>query len=505
MNRKTLTTAVLAGLAGVAGIASISNAVNLNPDGTGQVLVYPYYSAKGGNDTLISVVNTTDNAKAIKVRFVEGVNSEDVLDFNLYMSRFDVWTAAVTSTDDGGAQLITNDTSCTVPAIPDNGVAFRTAGLTGIGGTAPARGAEGYVQMFEMGTLVDDNTDDGVNNGQGSATAATHVNGVPTNCAQLTAAWTFGATVNNYWIDDATTDLLAPSGGLFGGGSIVNVIDGTLVSYDAVALDNGIESVAHFQPETAQPTFNILNDTAVVFNNGSIIESTYAGTLAGDGVNAASALFTQEQIFNEYTTGGIAQAASEWVITFPTKQFYTTGIAINPFTDTYDTSSNNPSLACEPVVISIFDREELEAFSINEPDFSPGNTQFNVPQLCYEAQVISFNNSVPGGGDAVTDFLNSDNFLNINTDPDGAGVFQNGWAIVDFDEEEVAGTGGTVSVRHFTEADTNGRVYFGLPVVGFSAVRFTNGELVDGDGNLVRSNYGGLFNHKGTRRVGTSP
>ena len=83
MNRKNLTAAVLAGLAGVAGIAGTAQAVNLNPDGLGQVLIYPYYTANDGNQTILSVVNTTDQAKAVKVRFLEGFNSREVLDFNL--------------------------------------------------------------------------------------------------------------------------------------------------------------------------------------------------------------------------------------------------------------------------------------------------------------------------------------------------------------------------------------------------------------------------------------
>jgi len=44
MKRNNLTTAVIAGLAGVAGVASISNAVDINNDGLGQVLIYPYYT-----------------------------------------------------------------------------------------------------------------------------------------------------------------------------------------------------------------------------------------------------------------------------------------------------------------------------------------------------------------------------------------------------------------------------------------------------------------------------
>ena len=71
--RKALTCAVLAGLGG---IATTAEAVNRNPDGTGMVLIYPYYTVNsiGGNayNTYISVTNTSTVAKVTKVRFREG-------------------------------------------------------------------------------------------------------------------------------------------------------------------------------------------------------------------------------------------------------------------------------------------------------------------------------------------------------------------------------------------------------------------------------------------------
>ena len=70
MKRNNLTTSVVAGLAAIAGIASTANAVELNPDGTGQVLVYPYYTVNKNQQTIISVVNTTNIAKAGKGRFL---------------------------------------------------------------------------------------------------------------------------------------------------------------------------------------------------------------------------------------------------------------------------------------------------------------------------------------------------------------------------------------------------------------------------------------------------
>jgi hypothetical protein len=124
MKKSSLTTAVVAGIVGAAGLVSVSNAVNINPDGLGQALIYPYYTVNKGNNTLISVVNTTNQTKAVKVRFLEGRDSLEVLDFNLYMSPFDVWTAAVVSDGPEGtspaaapaARMFTSDTSCTVPS-----------------------------------------------------------------------------------------------------------------------------------------------------------------------------------------------------------------------------------------------------------------------------------------------------------------------------------------------------------------------------------------------------
>ena len=109
MKRNSLTTAVVAGIAGVAGFAGLANAVDLNPDGLGQVLIYPYYTVNKSQDTLFSVVNTDAiNGKAVKVRFLEGYNSREVLDFNLYLSPNDVWTARISQTADaaGGARAL---------------------------------------------------------------------------------------------------------------------------------------------------------------------------------------------------------------------------------------------------------------------------------------------------------------------------------------------------------------------------------------------------------------
>ena len=136
----------LAGLSTL-GLAGAADAVMINPNGLGQVLVYPYYTVRNGYNvggvsaapfnTLLSIVNTTNSTKAVKVRFREGKASVEVLDFNVFLSPYDMWTAAVepgvgvTGTDIDGAMIETNDNTCTIPNfIKGVGVPFRTTAMT---------------------------------------------------------------------------------------------------------------------------------------------------------------------------------------------------------------------------------------------------------------------------------------------------------------------------------------------------------------------------------------
>lgn len=90
--------------------------LQVNGDHIGQMLVVPYFSAQGNNDTYLNITNTdTVRGKAVKVRFRGAANSDDVFDFQVMMSPGDMWTAAITRNDAGKAVLRTSDKSCTLP------------------------------------------------------------------------------------------------------------------------------------------------------------------------------------------------------------------------------------------------------------------------------------------------------------------------------------------------------------------------------------------------------
>src|SRR4029453_6757480 len=115
--KRTLAIAIATALGAM---VSSAEAVVLAPRGTGQVLIYPYYTVNH-QQTLVSVINTTAHGKALKVRFREGYDGRDVGNFNIYLGPYDSWVGAVydTSADGSGAAAIaTNDNSCTVPAFP---------------------------------------------------------------------------------------------------------------------------------------------------------------------------------------------------------------------------------------------------------------------------------------------------------------------------------------------------------------------------------------------------
>ncbi|MDQ6621143.1 MAG: hypothetical protein M3Z31_15850 [Pseudomonadota bacterium] len=475
--------AALAGL-GALGATGAAQAVNVNPDGLGQVLIYPYYTTRSdaaGNtyNSLLSVVNSTASAKAVKVRFLEGKNSREVLDFNLFLSAYDVWTAAILpSTGGGGARVGTTDRSCTLPAIPAGGqdfvnFAYGSGSANDQGGATLDRTREGYVEIIEMGYIIDNST---------TYNQITHVNGVPPGCASVTDS-------------QAAADTSFLTGGLFGGLTLINVGAGTDYTEDAVALDNfySLPQNLYFPAGSTAPDLSLASPpVATVFTSNSsgtpgVVQSTFGG--ASGGINAVSAVLMHNNILNEFVLDPGTKSGTDWVITMPTKRFYVsagTGAASGGL---FQRNFNGTAGSCDDVSLNIYDREER---TTSTPlTFSPPPPQ-GVNQLCWEANVVTFNNS---------NVLNSTNTANIQT------TFQNGWLRIGFFPATVTGQVHrlTTSTSTFTPVPgttgaTAAATYFGLPVVGFAVQNFSNGNLTVG-GVTIGQNYGGNFMHKYTRLI----
>jgi hypothetical protein len=474
------------------------------------------------------VVNTTNRVKAVKVRFVEGRNSKEVLDFNLYLSPFDVWTGAVFATGaTGAANLVTSDTSCTVPAITGP-VPFRNFQYTGSNrdwrtsddsaptGTTSAslaallgsieRTREGHLEMIEMGLLQTGTLSTQL------AEEATHTaGGVPLNCQALVNAW---VPPSGGWIADNTANIDVPAGGLYGAGAIVDVARGTMFAYNADAIEGFYTNAAapgrlHRNPGSVDPDLGDSDNGAGLINvniftgNGALTTQTVpAGaktpsTTLPYSYDAVSLLYMHDAIYNEYATQAAIGASSEWVITYPTKRFYSdVTLAADvraPFTNPFRDNGS----ACEQLIIQYWDREEQVAGSApGSVDFSPpppaGSP--NIPALCYEAQVVSFNQSAVGAGQPSAIF-GSTYASNVNTNRVSGPAFTNGWARFTFD----APAAGFQNVLNNARNTAGGLAFVGLPVTGFWAANYTNNSVTPG----VLADYSSSFRHRASRPAPT--
>jgi len=166
--RKNVLSMSIAAMIGGLGLVGTANAVIFagpaatdtysQPNtGIGNVLIVPYFSTQSGNSTLLNIVNTdTANGKAVKIRFRGASNSDDIFDFQLYMSPADVWTASVSQGADGRSVLSTSDKTCTLPStVATQTNAFDTSRLPA-GFTADQKAAEtreGYIEILTMANV----------------------------------------------------------------------------------------------------------------------------------------------------------------------------------------------------------------------------------------------------------------------------------------------------------------------------------------------------------------
>ena len=455
-----------------------AEAVYLNPQGLGEALVYPYYTVNGGQDTLFTLTNQGRDAKAVKVRFLEGYKSRDVLDVNVYLAVGDVWTAAIVANGDG-AKLITSDSSCTVPDVAgtsSHSIAFTTRAFDGStsqgkdgGPTGLSRVREGHVEVVEMGVVTSASE-------KALSPAPPPLDfdefpdlagGSPTDCSRLHTAWASGGS----WSQDATTDLAAPSGGLTGSAMIVNVARGTVQGYAADALADfhlsgkGLEHT----PSDALPP-NLTSAT-------SLVASTYATGAPSTltflrGIDAVTAAFMAGTISNEFWTSPALGANSEWVVTFPTKRFYTDpryvgDHAAPPFENVFvapgESCGTYFAFAEHDTNAARVGNAHSDPFlGVRDPGFST-----DMP-LCHATQVVTFrqNDGVDNPYDPTPkppSRMLASNLVSWNF----PFPFESGWVRFGF--------GMSSGHEAFTAAD--GQPLYGQPVTGFLAAQFVNGSV----------------------------
>jgi hypothetical protein len=358
--------------------ATIAGAVNVSTDGMGEALIYPYYTVRASQSTLITVTNNDLKSKAIKVLFREGKNGTTVLSFNLFLSPNDTWSSALVQSAEG-ARLVTNDKSCTNPPIPSTGVEFRNGGYVADGDalTNLDRTREGYFEIVEMASIAPDSVTD--------VDIRPNASGERT-CAQVT----------NFAVAANASNFIVPSGKLSGMATLVSASMST--GYEATALQGLDNPALVTAPSTEAPAgfLSARSKTALITSSTSERASQIFAEF-DSALDAVSAVLTVESLRGGYS----AESAftSDWIVSFPTKRGYTNrpvGESTGPFTGRWNPTT---AKACETAPTSLVNREGIV---VTAPSLA-------TTELCFATSAVAFQRA----NQAVTSPLASQNAITI--------------------------------------------------------------------------------------------
>jgi len=300
--------------------------------------------------------------------------------------------------------------------------------------------------------------------------------------ADVTSAAVNAATVDCAGLANLdASQLSAPTGGLTGRASIVDVAEGTFYSFDATAIQGFLSGVKYSSPGPGHE-LNLTSASASLGN--SVVATALAdgqlrqlGFDASNAIDAVSALLASERL--DLQIENAAGIFTDWVVTFPTKQYYvdpaqtkSTTTAIAPFSKPFAAVAGSDAGAQSNVRVSmsLWDRDGAKA-GTNVPLFLP-----------YEVNVLS-RSLAPFGA------LSATNTAVALTIPSSSGPATQ--------IPSVAGTA-TLTLNPAEEAHVfrpalDGTTLKGLPVIGFEAIKYVNANVTPG----VLANYSGTYPLKG--------
>ena len=458
----------------------LAHAVFVNPDGTGQALIYPYYTVQSANgdafNTYVSVVNHTAVAKALRVRMRESRAGKEVGSLNVYLAPQDTWTAALVPNSQGGATLISSDLSCNSV---QNGQAWSLAlsAAQYSGANEDGNGAgldrlrEGWIEVLEMGEIAQ----------PGAVAAVTHnAGGYPANCGAVEPALASGAGA-----------VSAPGGGLSGTLTLINVANGVNFAVKAEALDQLATRSFYRAANDPYPDFAAQEiDPVSVTTTG---RTTWVSYWINP-FDAVSAALLRQEAWGEYVLDKATASHTEVVLTFPTRQFYRTTSSgyVAPVLGSTGWLPNcwagaGSSALGTQLGIGNFDRE-----SQGPRPITADNDLFNMGPdgtVCASSAVLEVGtdpSTAPTGllGSTARGF-----YLNHRI-----GQAQNGWiAITPYAHIQMQSLNRSLRIDSITGTVTAGaHVLSGMPMSGFALRTFTNGALHCSAGFCL-GNYGGAY------------
>jgi len=431
-------------------ISSQASAVFINAQGSGEVLLIPYYSVNNSLNFNASVTNTTEDVKAIKITIREGLNGYAMLSYNVYLGPNDTWSFVMGPYPSSVDGYVGQDFGA--HASYDNSCA---SGLSGWphefdptvlvdGSENISRAREGFIEIIEMGVLE----------GYLADAAVVGHDGEPENCALLQEAW----EPSGVWDTNPNRYMQPATGGLMATADIMRVEDGINYSIPVVALADFFaeDTRRHVSPNDSSLSLDAAAAKATVLTDDKPYQLSFER-----GIDAVSAVLMADELSSTYALDTPVNGLSVTVYSQPTRRFYTD----------YATQTAEPPYASEMNVMmcspdhyggtemnqAVFDRES----DYDSVQGSVGGMIQIKDSLCgsVSVQKMVFPDTFP----SADDITGSDN---LQFQESVTGGTENGFVLSRF-----------LNTRPLVATDINsGKTVhlLGVPLIGVSLGRFTN-------------------------------
>ena len=442
-------------------IPQANSAVHLSSSKTGQAIIVPFYTASNQMNTLLSLNNTTDDNKAVKIHFKEAKNGDLLASFNIYLTGQDMWTMGmgqVPSIDGGRLRMISSDQSCTVGFPNNEDIAIEESWLW----------ENGTIEIIEMGTVD-------------------HFE-APANfrdCEYIAQLWETGQA----WAEDSERVMSAATGGLHAEVTLMDVEQGHSANIPIIHMDGfyGDDDIQH--TAAGEPTPNLATGTkdSLVLYDGQAISTTWP-----TGYEAVSALLMKNTLTNEFNLEPEVAAQTEFITSFPTLHYHlhNESSQVPFFTSTY-----NPEYFKFPYFFShsigYFDREaKLDLYQCFVGICPPNPGDF------IKGSVVGFiANNHMSVQENYSNILFSDQSENTYYFYTPFNIFYSGKFLLQLgpnrDQSKKNDRGHDTTLPEVTHE------FHGLPVIGFVYSRFSNSNAQPG----LLAQYAFVRKHFGEKKV----
>lgn len=445
-------------------VSSNSPAVQLRYDDSGEVLIFPFFSAENDWESLIHIPGSQEEGVSIfpfpgseahismilKLRVREGINGKEVNRFNIYTHYSENWRASISRDANNNVVLHIVEGECIVA---DN-LKFGGAGSQFQLGTSM-----GTIEIYKIGFS---STFEDVRDGKSTA-----------DCEEIANRW----KPQGIWLTDPRVGVSGTSNSTIAAEmTLLNVKKGLAASYTATALsqfkDKDLEKnhISHTSPSDPSPNLAEAKPLVTSMTGVDVVPES------GQGIDAIAAVLSHDVYENDVVTEESIGASTDWVISYPLAGYKNH----RPFTVTIDGNERycetlklppeegkpiieTESVFSEPIFISWGQGQRIGEV-IDPTTISPRLPRMKVgTALCSAVNVISFE-----GRPSVLAFANSPNVKNISG---------------------VIASDASMLKMQFVDSDETG---FSRPVLGFRLTTFVNGTL---EGGKVLANYAVLKPH----------